>query len=53
MLQGEAVTLFVCCGLEMFVGSPRAWQCGFWFDSERGQWAQIGLGRLMVGITRV
>jgi len=52
MVQGEAVTLFVWRGLEVFAQRPFAWQCGFWFDREPGRWAKIGLGRLLLGVAR-
>jgi len=50
MVAGEAVTLFVWRGLEVFAECPYAWQRGFWFDREPGRWAKIGLGRLLLGV---
>ena len=52
MAQGEAVTLFVGFGFEIFVERPMPWQRGMWFDRERGHWARLGLGVLILGSCR-
>lgn len=52
MAPGQALTLFVGFGFEVFAECPHAWQRGLWFDREPGQWARIGLGRLLLGVVR-
>jgi hypothetical protein len=53
MMAGEVRTLCVLGGVEVFVEMPREWQRGYWIDGERGRWWRFGVGRLIVGVSRL
>lgn len=53
MVAGEARTLCVLGGVEVFVEEAHTWQRGYWVDGERGRWWRFGMGRLIVGVSRL